>query len=153
MQEHDHLFHLDFENEDWEGQQHCHDVGHGTDDLLDLNNPSAPPHSLRLLHHSQHASTSGTGAFYSSSDDDQDYLSRDFSATYDTVNAERLSLMTKAELITEYQMLQERVETLERRLKTATASGYNNNNSSKNEEQSMTGSMETEPPTVTTTPT
>jgi len=100
MQEHDHLFHLDFDNEDWDHHHH-RSVG-----------PVAEGAEF----------SGGTGpqnAFYSSSDDDEDYLQREFSATYDNVNAERLSSMSKSELISEYQMLQERVETLERKLKTA----------------------------------
>jgi hypothetical protein len=105
MQEHDHLFHLDFDNEDWD-HHHRSAGGPGATEfgVGGTENPNPGQNSL---------------AFYSSSDDDQDYLQREFSATYDNVNAERLSSMTKSELISEYQMLQERVETLERKLKTA----------------------------------
>jgi hypothetical protein len=104
MKEHDHLL-LDFENQEQHHHHHRHHGGGGGD--ADLDNLSSNLNS--------------------SSEDDQDYLSREFKATYDNFNAERLSLMTKAELIREYQVLQERVETLERRLKTAIVFRNDNN--------------------------
>lgn len=123
MQEHDHLYHLDFNDDEFE-QRHGYidfNPSHlysNPEGMVDAN------HAFSFLRDTNTTISSGPansgGAFYSSSEDDQDYLSREFSATYDIVNAERLSSMTKAELISEYQLLQDRVELLERKLKTGT---------------------------------
>jgi hypothetical protein len=112
MQEHDHLFHLDLDNtEDWDG------VGGGGGGVLD--DPSGGHHHHHYRLPQDPNKPQSTTQTFSSSDEDQEYLSRDFSATYDVVNAERLNLMSKSELISEYQLLEERVEGLERKLKTA----------------------------------
>ncbi len=55
---------------------------------------------------------------YSSPEDEEEYLARDFTAAYEVVHAERLNTMTKAELIAEYQLLEERIEALETLVKT-----------------------------------
>jgi len=62
-------------------------------------------------------------AFYSqgtnsSQDDEEEFLTRDFSNAYDVVHTERLNSMSKNELIQEYQLLEERVESLERKMRT-----------------------------------
>jgi len=109
MQQYDKLFHLDFDNH------------HNRTCDLHSSSSSGPSDSGLLVTSSNN---SDNPAFhYSSSDEDDDYLSREFSSTYDSVNAERISSMSKSELVTEYQMLQERVETLERRLKMTQGGG------------------------------
>lgn len=95
MQEHDHLFHLDLDNEEWG----------------DPNNPPPALGHTDDLNHQVHP------PYFSSSEDEDAFLNQDFSAMYDVVHQERLSVMSKPELITEYQLLEERVESLERKLK------------------------------------
>ncbi|KAI1289827.1 Protein HEXIM2 [Halotydeus destructor] len=57
--------------------------------------------------------------YYSSPDDEQDFLQRQFSETYDNIHAERMSSMSRSELVQEYMALEERVDDLERKLKEA----------------------------------
>ncbi|KAJ1521118.1 hypothetical protein ONE63_002820 [Megalurothrips usitatus] len=52
----------------------------------------------------------------SSSPEDEAYLSKEFSNTYEDVHVERLGTMTKLDLIQEYLQLEQRVDVLERRL-------------------------------------
>lgn len=59
--------------------------------------------------------------FYSSPEDEDDFLQKQFSEAYDDVHAERLSSMTKAELVQEYLLLEDRVEDLEQKLRAARA--------------------------------
>lgn len=59
--------------------------------------------------------------FYSSPEDEEDFLQKQFSVAYEDVHAERLNSMSKAELVQEYMQLEERVEELEHKLKEARA--------------------------------
>ena len=58
--------------------------------------------------------------FYSSPEDESDYLQQQFHEAYDNIHAERLSAMNKNELVQEYLQLEDRVEDLERKLKETT---------------------------------
>ena len=58
--------------------------------------------------------------FYSSPEDESEYLQQQFHEAYDNIHAERLSAMNKNELVQEYLQLEDRVEDLERRLKEST---------------------------------
>ncbi|XP_053213809.1 protein HEXIM1-like [Panonychus citri] len=55
--------------------------------------------------------------FYSSPDDEQDFIQRQFFETYENIHAERISTMSKAELVKEYFLLEQRCEELESKLK------------------------------------
>jgi len=121
MEDHDQLFHLDFADM-------CNSEGHHhRDPVCKLHSSKSgaggPSDDKGLLIATSNNNSDHPAFHYSSSEDDDDYLNREFSATYDTVNAERISSMSKSELVTEYQMLQERVETLERRLKITQGEG------------------------------
>lgn len=59
--------------------------------------------------------------FYSSPEDEEEFLTKEFSNTYEDLHAERLSGMTKAELIQEYLQLEDRVDVLEKNLNEADA--------------------------------
>ena len=56
---------------------------------------------------------------FSSSPEDEEYLSKEFSNTYEDVHVERLGTMSKLDLIQEYLQLEQRVDLLEKRLKTS----------------------------------
>lgn len=64
-------------------------------------------------------SVDSSDEFYSSPEDEEDFLQKQFSEAYDDVHAERLNAMSKAELVQEYLLLEERVEELEVKLKAA----------------------------------
>ncbi|RWS14550.1 protein HEXIM-like protein [Dinothrombium tinctorium] len=57
--------------------------------------------------------------FYSSPDDEQDFMQKQFFETYENIHAERLNSMSKSELMQEYLKLEERMEELERKLREA----------------------------------
>lgn len=54
--------------------------------------------------------------FYSSPEDEEDFVSKEFSKDYDKGIIERLSLLGKGDLITDYMIMEERVETLNKRM-------------------------------------
>lgn len=61
--------------------------------------------------------------FYSSPDDDKEFLIKDFDDQYETLHAERLYAMTKNELIQEYLSLESKVEELTKQLLEKSANG------------------------------
>lgn len=65
----------------------------------------------------------GDGDFYSSPDDDKEFLIKDFDDQYETLHTERLYAMTKNELIQEYLSLESKVEQLTKQLIEKTANG------------------------------
>lgn len=65
----------------------------------------------------------GEGDFYSSPDDDKEFLIKDFDDQYETLHAERLYAMTKNELIQEYLSLESKVEQLTKELLAKSANG------------------------------
>ncbi|KAH8022602.1 hypothetical protein HPB51_000902 [Rhipicephalus microplus] len=76
--------------------------------------------------------------FYSSPEDEEDFLQKQFSEAYEDVHAERLNSMSKAELVQEYLLLEERVEELEHKLKEARAA--------RADAQTQTGCVDARPP-------
>jgi len=54
--------------------------------------------------------------YYSSPDDEQDFLERQFTETYDNLHGERLNSMSKSTLVQEYIALEERMEVLQKSL-------------------------------------
>lgn len=81
---------------------------HGLIEDLDLKNASRTRDSS--------FSVDSDGEFYSSPDDEE-FLIKDFVDQYESVQAERLLSMSKVQLIEEYQMLENRVELLTKRLR------------------------------------
>lgn len=57
--------------------------------------------------------------FYSSPDDEHDFQRRQFSEIYETVHAERISSMSKRDLVQEFLMLEDKAEKLEKQLNDA----------------------------------
>ena len=57
--------------------------------------------------------------YYSSPDDEQGFQQKQFSEIYETVHAERISSMSKRELVQEFLLLEEKAEDLEKKLKDA----------------------------------
>ena len=54
--------------------------------------------------------------FYSSPEDEEDFLSQEFLKAYASICADRLVTMSKSELIGEYIQMEERIDALEKRL-------------------------------------
>lgn len=83
-----------------------------------------PDYESRNGHHrhrenSLNDSIDSSDEFYSSPEDEEDFLQKQFSEAYDDVHAERLNAMSKSELVQEYLLLEERVEDLELKLRAA----------------------------------
>jgi hypothetical protein len=98
MQEHDPLYHLDVE--------------HGTEEDSNSDEQNQDHHPDMHQHRVHRYSSSPE-------EDEEDFLTRDFSNAYEVVHAERLYSMSKNQLIHEYQLMEERVEFLENKLRSA----------------------------------
>lgn len=62
-------------------------------------------------------SVDSDGDFYSSPEDEEEFLTKEFDNAYEDLHAERLQSMTKAQLIEEYLQLESKVELLTKRLR------------------------------------
>lgn len=62
-------------------------------------------------------SVDSDGEFYSTPDDEEEYLIKDFDDQYERLQAERLQAMSKTDLIQEYLTLENKVEMLTKRLR------------------------------------
>jgi protein HEXIM1/2 len=56
-------------------------------------------------------------AYYDSPNDEESFIAKDFSETYENIHAERLQTMTKVELVKDYIELEAKVEKLESKLR------------------------------------
>lgn len=88
--------------------------------LMEDHNVQEPDLDNIVNGHRQHRESTGTldsDEYYSSPEDEEEFLQKEFCEVYDNIHAERLSSMTKLELIQEYMHLEDRVEKLEQRLR------------------------------------
>ena len=90
------------------------------------NNPSYGEPMRRRVSRARESSFSldsdegdGEDHFYSSPDDDGEFLCREFLKDYDSARADRLVAMAKGELISEYLQMESRIDALEKRLRRA----------------------------------
>ena len=74
--------------------------------------------------------------FYSSPEDESDYLQQQFTEHYDDIHAERLNSMSRNELVQEYLQLEKRVENLEKRLKKKKSEQNDSQSSTENKSDS-----------------
>ncbi|XP_011167455.1 protein HEXIM1 isoform X2 [Solenopsis invicta] len=71
--------------------------------------------------------------FYSSPEDEEEFLTKEFSTAYEAVHEERLSTLTKTELIQEYRLLEARMDSLtKRRNKSSHQTGEERDSENKN---------------------
>lgn len=75
--------------------------------------PTAPPRTRD----SSFSIDSDEDFFYSSPEDEEEFLTKEFKTAYEDLHAERLGSMTKAQLIQEYIQLEAKVDLLTKRLK------------------------------------
>lgn len=91
---------------------------HNVQEPLLENIPTTSSH-----HHRQHKDSNCTvddsDEFYSSPEDEEEFLQKEFTEAYDNIHAERLNTMGKSELIQEYIQLEDRVDKLEQKLRHA----------------------------------
>lgn len=80
---------------------------------IPFQKPQAPPRTRD----SSFSVDSDEDRFYSSPEDEEEFLTKEFSNAYEDVHAERLGSLTKTELIQEYIQLEAKVDLLTKRLK------------------------------------
>ncbi|XP_076235139.1 uncharacterized protein LOC143179709 [Calliopsis andreniformis] len=82
-------------------------------ELTAFQKPSVPPRTRD----SSFSVDSDEDYFYSSPEDEEEFLTKEFSTAYEDVHAERLSALSKSELIQEYLQLEAKVDLLTKRLR------------------------------------
>lgn len=109
----------------------------GLEGTNDENSEQQPKINDRRLHTLNDESSSDE--FYSSPDDEQDFMEKQFTETYDNIHAERLDSMSKTELIHEYLHLESKFSKLEDKLRNENMAAnyqYTSEQSTTEEEQS-----------------
>ncbi|XP_076638001.1 uncharacterized protein LOC143350082 [Colletes latitarsis] len=81
--------------------------------LATFQKPSAPSRTRD----SSFSVDSDEDYFYSSPEDEEEFLTKEFSTAYEDLHAERLSTLSKSELIQEYLQLEAKVDLLTKRLR------------------------------------
>ena len=81
--------------------------------LGSFQKPLAPPRTRD----SSFSIDSEEDYFYSSPEDEEEFLTKEFSSAYEDLHAERLSTLTKSELIQEYVQLEAKLDILTKRLR------------------------------------
>nr|XP_033328151.1 protein HEXIM2 [Megalopta genalis] len=84
-----------------------------TDTPTTFQKPSAPPRTRD----SSFSVDSDEDYFYSSPENEEEFLTKEFSTAYEDLHAERLSTLSKTELIQEYLQLEAKVDLLTKRLR------------------------------------
>ncbi|XP_013791935.1 protein HEXIM-like [Limulus polyphemus] len=96
--------------------------------LMDDHNVQEPDYE-HINHGHRHIQKENIGdssdEFYSSPEDEEDFLQQQFCEAYDDVHAERLISMSKTDLVQEYIQLEDRVEELEVKLRDAKSVSLN----------------------------
>ncbi|XP_043465233.1 protein HEXIM1-like [Leptopilina heterotoma] len=97
--------------------------------------PSAPPRTRD----SSFSIDSDEDFFYSSPEDEEEFLTKEFKTAYEDLHAERLGSMTKAQLIQEYIQLEAKVDLLTKRLR---AKNLHSNDDNNKEAESKNGTIQ-----------
>ncbi|ROT61662.1 Protein HEXIM [Penaeus vannamei] len=98
------------------------------DQLQDTDIVAARPRRHRDSSLSVDSEDQAYDEFYSSPEDEEEFLTREFWTAYEDVHAERLDTMTKAQLVQEYLALEEKVDLLERQLRASEISSLETEN-------------------------
>lgn len=87
--------------------------------LMEDHNVQEPDyeHIPNCHRHNRENSVDSSDEYYSSPEDEEDFLQKQFTEAYDNIHAERLNAMSKTELVQEYILLEDKVEELENQLK------------------------------------
>ena len=111
---------------------------HGNMDEIDeeLKNADQMSNSTVTRTRDSSFSVDSDGEFYSTPDDEEEFLIRDFDNQYESLQAERLQSMTKNELIQEYLQLETRLELMAKKMRSKeedTSDGVLRENDKRNE--------------------
>jgi len=92
------------------------EVLHDSQANSDVNSPNGSPTKVRSRNSSFSFDENDDDYFYSSPDDEQEFLNKEFSKDYEKGTYDRLEQMEKDELILEYLGMEKHIESLEKRL-------------------------------------
>jgi len=92
------------------------EVLHDSQANSDANSPNCSPSKARSRNSSFSFDENDDDYFYSSPDDEQEFLNKEFSKDYEKGTYDRLEQMEKDELILEYLGMEKHIESLEKRL-------------------------------------
>lgn len=83
---------------------------------VDISMAERPQRRITRARESSFSIDSDEDYYYSSPEDEEEFMSREFIKDYDNLRNDRLIDMSKSELINEYLQMEERIEALEKRL-------------------------------------
>lgn len=86
------------------------------EDSVDITMEERPLRRITRARESSFSIDSDEDYYYSSPEDEEEFMSREFIKDYDNLRNDRLIDMSKAELINEYLQMEDKIEALEKRL-------------------------------------
>jgi len=139
--------HLDSTLNGGRGKGQTEEVNVDDENSVDISMAERPLRRITRARESSFSIDSDEDYYYSSPEDEEEFMSREFIKDYDNLRNDRLIDMSKTELINEYLQMEERIETLEKRLsrqnstsQTTTENVEVENNTKQEEEQEETTS-------------
>merc|ERR1712051_616374 len=107
---------------------------------VDISMAERPQRRITRARESSFSIDSDEDYYYSSPEDEEEFMSREFIKDYDNLRNDRLIDMSKSELINEYLQMEERIEALEKRLsrQNSTSQTTTENDTKLEEEQENT---------------
>jgi len=120
------------------------------DDSVDITMEERPLRRITRARESSFSIDSDEDYYYSSPEDEEEFMSREFIKDYDNLRNDRLIDMSKDELINEYLQMEEKIEALEKRLSrqssttdnvAETATDQNKNQDDTNSKEAMANTI------------
>lgn len=119
------------------------------DDSVDITMEERPLRRITRARESSFSIDSDEDYYYSSPEDEEEFMSREFIKDYDNLRNDRLIDMSKDELINEYLQMEEKIDALEKRLSrqssntdnVATATEDQNKNENQNDDTNSKEAM------------
>jgi len=108
--------HLDSTLNGGRGEGQTEEVNVDDENSVDISMAERPQRRITRARESSFSIDSDEDYYYSSPEDEEEFMSREFMKDYDNLRNDRLIDMSKTELINEYLQMEERIETLEVRL-------------------------------------
>lgn len=108
--------HLDSTLNGGRGEGQTEEINVDDENSVDISMAERPQRRITRARESSFSIDSDEDYYYSSPSDEEEFMSREFIKDYDNLRNDRLIDMSKTELINEYLQMEERIETLEKRL-------------------------------------
>jgi len=108
--------HLDSTLNGGRGEGQTEEVNVDDENSVDISMAERPQRRITRARESSFSIDSDEDYYYSSPEDEEEFMSREFIKDYDNLRNDRLIDMSKSELINEYLQMEERIESLEKRL-------------------------------------